>query len=389
MSNRLFFSKASYFLLFLVLVGFVLIYAAQVLIPLTFSFLIAFIVLPINNKMEDIGSPRWLGAFMGILFVSILLGSIIAFLSFEISSLADDLPTIKAKLSDKFLEFQKYIREKFNITIRDQNTWLDKQLKSSNTTAREFLLSFFEGTTTFITNLFLIPILSFFLLIYRDKFKKFLKLADQKYHSKTCYIIGQASKVSQQYLRGVAIDILILAILNAFGFWLLGLQYAILFAVIAAILNIVPYIGVLVGSIFPIVMALITKDSAWYAVGALSVCVIVQFLDNNFIGPKVIGSSVSINPLVSTIALLIGSMIWGLPGMILAMPLAGMLKVVFDNIPYLQAYGFLMGEETDFKHRPLTFRRNLIPQFMLLSSGKPKILDTEEIAEVETIGKAV
>ena len=90
MTNRLFFSRASYFLLFLVLLGFVLGYAASVLIPLTFSFLMAFIVLPINNKMEDIGSPRWLGAFMGILFVSIVLGSIFAFLSYEISSLADD-----------------------------------------------------------------------------------------------------------------------------------------------------------------------------------------------------------------------------------------------------------------------------------------------------------
>ena len=255
MTNRLFFSRASYFLLFLVLLGVVLSFAATVLIPLTFSFLMAFIVLPINNKIEDIGAPRWLGAFMGILFVSIVLGGIIAFLSYEISSLAEDLPTIKAKLSEKFLDCQKYIRQNFGMTIREQNTWLDKQLKETNNSAGEYLMSFFASTTNFITNLVLIPILAFFLLIYRDRFKTFVKLADEKYHSKTCSIISQASKVSQQYLRGVGIDIFILAVLNAIGFWLLGLQYAILFAVIAAILNIVPYIGVLVGSIFPIAMA--------------------------------------------------------------------------------------------------------------------------------------
>lgn len=383
MTNRLFFSRASYFLLFLVLLGFVLSYAATVLIPLTFSFLMAFIVLPINNKIEDIGAPRWLGAFMGILFVSIVLGGVVAFLSYEISSLADDIPTIKAKLSEKFIQCQKYIRENYGMTIREQNTWLDKQLKETNNSAGEYLMSFFAGTTTVITNLVLIPILAFFLLIYRDRFKTFVKLADEKYHSKTCSIIGQTTKVSQQYLRGVGIDIFILAVLNAIGFWLLGLQYAILFAVIAAILNIVPYIGVLVGSIFPIAMALITKDSAWYAFGALGVCVVVQFLDNNFIGPKVIGSSVSINPLVSTVALLIGSLIWGLAGMILAMPLAGMLKVVFDNIPCLQPYGFLMGEEKDFKHRPLTFSRNLLPNFKFLpSSSKTKNRKSESLTEV-------
>ncbi len=372
MTNRLFFSRASYFLLFLVLSGFVLSYGSMVLIPVTFSLLMAFIVLPIDKKMEKIGSPRWLGAFVGILFVSIVIGGIVGFLSYEVSSLAENMPTIKAKLADKFLEFQKYIRSNFGVTIREQNTWLDKQAKATSDSTGEYLMNFFTGTTTFITNLFLIPILAFFLLLYRDRFKTFLKLVDDKYHFHTCFIIGQAGKVSQQYLRGVAIDICILTVLNGIGFWMLGLEYALLFAIMAAILNIVPYIGVLVGSIFPIAMALITKDSAWYAMGALGVCVVVQFLDNNFIGPKVIGSSVSVNPLFSTIALLIGALIWGMSGMILAMPLAGMLKVIFDNIPWLQPYGYLMGEEENFQHRPLAFSRNLLPNFKFLTPTKVK-----------------
>ena len=99
---------------------------------------------------------------------------------------------------------------------------------------------------------------------------------------------------------------------------------------------------------------------------------VVQFLDNNFIGPKVIGSSVSVNPLFSTIALLIGALIWGMSGMILAMPLAGMLKVIFDNIPWLQPYGYLMGEEENFQHRPLAFSRNLLPNFKFLTPTKVK-----------------
>jgi predicted PurR-regulated permease PerM len=372
MTNPLFFSKASYFLLFLVLSGFVLSYGAMIFIPVTFSLLMAFIVLPINKKMEQMGSPRWLGAFVGILFVSIAIGSIIGYLSYEISNLSENMPIIKAKLSDKFLEFQKYIRVNFGMTIREQNTWLDKQMKATGDSAGEYLMNFFSGTTTFITNLFLIPILAFFLLLYRDRFKTFLKLADDKYHSHTCYIIGQAGKVSQQYLKGVVIDICILTVLNGIGFWTLGLEYALLFAIMAAILNIVPYIGVLVGSIFPITMALISKDSAWYATGALGVCVVVQFLDNNFIGPKVIGSSVSVNPLFSTIALLIGALIWGMSGMILAMPLAGMLKVVFDNIPWLQPYGYLMGEEGNLQHQPLSFSQNLLTKFKILTSPKAK-----------------
>ncbi|MFN8235666.1 MAG: AI-2E family transporter [Bacteroidia bacterium] len=93
----------------------------------------------------------------------------------------------------------------------------------------------------------------------------------------------------------------ILSILNSTGFMLLGIEHAILFGVLASILNIIPYIGVLIGSILPVLAALLTKDEIGYAIGAAGVCVTVQFIDNNFITPYVVGSSVSINPLTATI----------------------------------------------------------------------------------------
>src|SRR5690606_27129207 len=107
---------------------------------------------------------------------------------------------------------------------------------------------------------------------------------------------------------------------------------------LAGFLNIIPYIGVLIGSLFPVVLALITKDTPMYAVGALGVCVLTQFLENNVITPKVVGSSVSINPLASIFALLGFGMLWGVIGMVVAIPLMGMLKIVCDAVPGLQPY---------------------------------------------------
>lgn len=361
LTNGHFFNQAAACLLFFVLLGFILQYASEVLIPLTFSFLLTFIVLPLSTRLERWYFPNWLSAFIGIVIVMLVLGSVVGLLSYQISDLMTDMPTIKEKLNTKFLEFQKYIGQHWGYTVREQNNWLDKKIKSSGESVDGFLMGFFNVTTTFLTDVFLIPILSFFLLIYKERFKKFLELVDEKYHFHTRFIITEVGKVSQSYLKGMVIDILILTVLGFLGFWALGLEYALLFAVLGAILNIIPYVGVLLGSIFPIVMALITKDSAWYALGALGVCVLVQFLDNNFIGPKVIGSSVSINPLFSTLALLVGSLVWGMSGMVLAMPLAGMLKVVFDNMPELQPYGYLMGEEENFDDRPLAFKGDLIP----------------------------
>lgn len=369
-SNRTFFAQATACLLFFVLLGFILQYAAQVFVPLTFSFLLTFIVLPLSMRLEKIHFPQWLSAFTSIALIMLVMGCVIALLSYQISNLMTDLPTIQEKLNTKFLDFQKYIGQKWGLTVREQNTWLDKQAKSSTGSLNNVLMGFFSTTTTLIANIVLIPILSFFLLIYKERFKTFLELVDEKYHFHTRFIISEIGKVSQSYLKGVLIDVLILSILNFIGFWALGIDYALLFAILAAILNIIPYIGVLVGSIFPIILALVTKDSAWYAVGALGVCVVVQFLDNNFIGPKVIGSSVSINPLFSTIALLIGALIWGTSGMILAMPLAGMLKVVFDNMPEMQPYGYLMGEEDEFENRPFVLKSDFIPYLRNISRAK-------------------
>jgi predicted PurR-regulated permease PerM len=97
-----------------------------------------------------------------------------------------------------------------------------------------------------------------------------------------------------------------------------------------------------------------------YAVGALAVCLVVQFLDNNFITPKVVGSSVSINPLVSLVALLGFGSLWGVAGMLLAIPLTGMLKVICDSIPALNAWGYLLGEDIETpaeKRLKLPFQR--------------------------------
>jgi predicted PurR-regulated permease PerM len=370
LSQRLFFQHAAACLLFFVLLGFVLQYAASVFIPLAFSFLLSFIVLPLSCKLEKCYFPRWLSAAFGILVAVFIVGSVLTLLGYQLSSLLNDLPVFKARLNEKILEVQQYIRINWGLTIKEQNTWLSKQMESSSDSTSAYIMSFFGTTTSFIVNALLVPILAFFLLAYRSRFKKFLELADEKYHQHTILIIEEISKVSQSYLKGVMFDTVILAILNFIGFSYFGLQYALLFAVLAAVLNIIPYIGGLVGSIIPVFMALVTLDNTWSAMGILGVGLFVQFLDNNFIGPKVIGSSVSVNPLFSTLALLIGALLWGISGMLLAMPFAGMLKVFFDNVPTLQPYGYLIGEEDKYKVKTFAINPRFMPYLRSLLDAK-------------------
>jgi predicted PurR-regulated permease PerM len=352
-----FFTQATYFLLFVISTMFLLVQAESVFIPFTFSVIFAFIALPLSIRMENMKFPSWLAAFVSVVFIALIVGGLITFLSVQVSQFSDDVPMIKVKLNERTLELQQYIRKQSGYTIKEQNKWLDEQMNSTENSTGSYIMSFFSATTGFIANATLIPIMVFFMLLYRNRFKTFLTLIDTHYHFHTFAVIREIGKVSQLYLRGLFIDVLILTILNAIGFVILGVEHAILFALLAAILNIIPYIGVILGGLFPVMMVLVTQDNSWIALGVLGVTVVVQFLDNNFIYPKVVGSSVSVNPLVSILALIIGNLIWGTAGMILALPLTGMLKVVMDNIKCTRPYGFLMGEEETCEPKSVNFNK--------------------------------
>ncbi|SEN51011.1 protein of unknown function DUF20 [bacterium A37T11] len=136
----------------------------------------------------------------------------------------------------------------------------------------------------------------------------------------------------------------IVAILNTIGLFILGVQYAWFFGTLASLLMLLPYIGIAIGSILPALFAIATKDSYWYAIGVVGWFQVVQFLEGNVITPNIVGGKVSINPLMAIIAIFLGGMLFGLAGLILALPIMAVIKVLFDAIPSMKAFGFLIGE---------------------------------------------
>jgi predicted PurR-regulated permease PerM len=162
-------------------------------------------------------------------------------------------------------------------------------------------------------------------------------------------MIRKVYTIQQNYLIGLIKVIFIVGTLNTIGLVILGINNPIFFGFFAAILLLIPYIGIIIGSLIPAILALATKDSAWYAFGIIAIFGFIQFLEGNFITPKITGSKVSINAFVAILSLIVFSMLWGIAGMIVALPVTATLKIIFDNTPEYQAYGFLMGEPID-KH---------------------------------------
>ena len=348
-SEQPFYFQATIKLFLVALVIAFLILAQNILIPFTIAVFFTFLLMPVSRKLQHWHIPKALAILISIIMAFALVAVLFYFFIDQVMSFVNDWPVLQKTLTDKWENVQQFISETFHISRVEQKAWLTSKIKENASSGGVLVLGIFSATSSFLASFALIPIYIFFLTLYQDKFKEFIQLVtkdDKNEH--VLMIVKKVSVVSQKYVMGIFLDIVILSILNSTGFLILGLPHAILFGVLASLLNIIPYIGVLIGSTLPILMALLTKDSMSYPLAVLGICIVVQFLDNNFITPYVVGSSVSINPLTATLVLIASSLIWGIPGMVLCMPLTGMAKVVCDNIESMKPYGFLLGEEVNY-----------------------------------------
>lgn len=320
-------------------------FGRDLLILLFTSGLFSFLLLPMCKRLERWHFPGWLAAAVCSLCLVAMMVGLVWFIGWQYSTFGSDLPQLTSGLNEKFGSIRQYIYQHFHINEAQQRAWTQKQLKELSEQGGSIVLGVFSTTGSVLAVVVPIPIFLFLLLLLRGKFRTFFQQLSEQHNGTLLTIVENCAELSRRYLKGVLTVMLILSVLNSVGFLLLGLKYAVLLGVTAAILNVIPYVGPWVGSILPILIALITKDSGMYALGALGVILISQFIDNNFITPKVVGSSVSINPLASLAALFAGGMLWGVVGLVLAIPITGMLKIICDEIPSLKPFGFLLGEE--------------------------------------------
>jgi predicted PurR-regulated permease PerM len=338
--------------LFIIIAVITLLVAGQTFfIPFILAIFLTFLLYPISNRLEKFKVPKAVAIIISILVGMTVIAGLVYFFIDQLNSFRDDLPELKAQLNKKSERLVHSISNMTHIEPAKIESYVKGKVKESDDAGATIVVGIFSFTGSLLAMLGLMPLYIFFLTYFKEKYKNFIRLIVKDNPKETLSVIAKISTVSKNYLKGVFIDVLILSVLGSVGYMLLGLKHAILFGVLAALLNIIPYIGVLIGSLLPVMMAIITKDEIGYALGAIGVAVVVQFLDNNFISPYVVGSSVSINPLTAIIVLVIGALIWGIAGMVLSIPVAGVLKVVCDNFEQLKPYGYLIGEEVNYRER--------------------------------------
>ncbi|AHM60835.1 hypothetical protein D770_12905 [Flammeovirgaceae bacterium 311] len=340
-----------------ILTFYAIILAKSLLIPLSLALVFSLLLLPLCYWFERALVPRSIAAVLCILLLIGTVAGVGYMLGLQIDSISRELPEISEKVDQRLNDMQDYFEAQFGIDQSVQSEYFRRSVNDFLQNSGAIYRTTFSITAGLLNYLIIVPIGLFFMLYYRSFFKEFLyRLMPRQQHDRLRRVLEQIQQVMQDYILGLFTVIIIVAVLNIIGLSLVGIKYAIFFGFLAALLTIIPYIGIFIGSLLPILYALFTTESLFYPISIAIIFWLVQVLEGNLITPKVVGNKVQLNPFAAILALLVGGAVWGPAGMILFIPFMAMLKVIFDAVDSLKPYGFLLGVPAEVKNDGKTYR---------------------------------
>ncbi len=343
--------------------------AKSIILLLIFAIIIAVVLHPVVNYFVNFGLNRIIAIVIVLLITFVVIGLFATLMLSQISRFSESWPLLVDKFTEIINETIIWASRYFDISTKKIIGWIAETkaevINSSGTAIGNTLIS----VGSLLALVLILPVYIFLILYYQPILLEFFhRLFGADNRTEVGIIIGQIKTLIQRYLVGLSIEVLIVATLFSVGLLALGIEYAIILGVIGALLNLIPYLGAIMGAVLPMVIAIITKPSPWTALLVLILFIVVQFIDNNYIVPKVVASQVKISILVSLTAVLAFGVLWGIPGMFIAIPLTGIMKLIFDHVDNLKPWGFLLGDTM-----PKSSIINIKPIIeKIIGKGKPK-----------------
>ncbi len=340
-----FYAKASIFFIGLVAFTAILYIAQGIIVPLVFSVIVAILLHPVVNFLVRLKINRIIAIVIALILTSLVLVGLFVLLFSQARQFGESWPQLVDKFTETLNQTISEVAGYLDLKPQIIHDWITKSkdefLHFSNEAIGQTIISVGNG----VMLLLLIPVYIFLLLFYQPLLIEFVRrLFSKNDHNQVSEIVTQIKTVIQRYLIGLLIEAVMVATMNTAALLMLGIEYAILLGIIGALLNVIPYIGGLVAVALPMIVALATKSSAWYAFYVMGSYYFIQLIDNNYIVPYIVASKVKINALFSIIVVFVGNALWGVPGMFLSIPLLAIAKLFFDHIESLKPWGFLLGD---------------------------------------------
>jgi len=340
-----FYAKITILFVGLIALAAILYIGKSIFVPIVFAIIIAIVLHPVVQFMVRLKINRILGIIITMLLTVVVLFAIGSLLVSQVSRFTETWPMLVEKFNAILEQSIAWVSTNFDINPAKVSEWITKttsEIANISTAAIGQTLVIFGSV---VVVLFLIPVYVFLILFYQPILSEFIhRLFGEHDPGQVSEITTQTKTVIQRYLIGLVIEAAIVAALDSTALLILGIDYAILLGIIAAVLNVIPYLGGIIAVALPMMVAIATKDSAWYAVYVMVAYYIIQLIDNNYIVPYIVASKVKINALFSIIVVFVGNALWGIPGMFLSIPLLAVAKLFFDHIEPMKPWGLLLGD---------------------------------------------
>lgn len=333
-------------LLGLILLGFLLVIGKDIIMPVLMAFFISIMLLPIYNFFKRRKFPEPVSIFLSILLLAVAVALVVWFFSSQVSSLIADFPQIRKNVTTHLNSLSSWINEISGFSTQEQAKLIDEQANRLLNFGGNLLSGAAGSVSSTLIFIGLIPIYIYLFLFYKNLLLRFVFLwFPEENHPKVREAMLETKVIIKSYLLGLLIQITYITILLGGILLLIGIKHALLIAVIFAFLNLIPYVGALIGNVIGVLLTLSSSSEVWPILAVLGTIAFVQFLDNNILMPRIVGSKVRINALAAILGVFVGGSLAGISGMFLSLPIIAILKVTFDRSDIFKHWGVLLGDE--------------------------------------------
>ena len=323
-----------------------LLYVGKALfIPLAYSLLLALVLYPMVARMERRGMHRILAITASLVVVVVLFSALIVLLVWQLNAFMAELPALRngsPLVANAVDLLSRYVRD-LSTTDMDH---LDALLAMLPAGLANALLPALNAMFGMVFNLLIIPIIASLILLHRKRYVLVLtEIAGPTLRPVLPAVLQRSIHSFSKFITGTAKVYVIVGVLNSIGLLLLGVENAIFFGMLSALMTIIPYVGIIVSSLLPMAVVWIATGNMLYPAGVVLVYAVVQYLEANLIFPKIVGRQLNLNALASIVIVLAGAVLCGLSGMILLLPYVAILKIVSAAIPSMRGINMLLGDE--------------------------------------------
>jgi predicted PurR-regulated permease PerM len=310
---------------------------------LVFQFFFALMLKPVAAFFERKFHHRILSILLSFLIMVAPLFVVTLFFFNQARILFNELSSVDEKVNYFTDQLMDWFNQQFHINPETSSRWMTKNFANALDFSTGFLQDSLQSGTTLLVNMIMVVLITYFLLLYRTAFKNFfLAQVNPRSRKKLESLFEQIQKLAKRYMVGQGLVVLLLGLMIGSGLWLIGVPYPFFWGFLAGFLEIIPYVGTTIGVILPFSYMLMVSDTLWQPWAVIGLYILAQQIEGNLITPNVMGPSIKINPLFIIIGLFLGAYMWGISGMILALPFMAISKEVFRTFDILEPISYLM-----------------------------------------------